>query len=35
MFWAPDAVPRMTLTIPRVSTASIRNASDAEYPDAG
>ena len=35
MFWAPDAVPRITLTRPRVSTASIRNASDAEYPDAG
>jgi hypothetical protein len=33
MFWAPDAVPRMTLTRPRVSMASIRNASNAEYPD--
>src|SRR5262249_8854604 len=35
MFCARDAVPRMTLPRPRVSTASIRNASDAEYPGAG
>src|SRR4029077_12465503 len=35
MFCAPDAVPRMTLTSPRVSTVSIRNASPAEKPGAG
>ena len=29
-FCAPDAVPRMTLTNPRVRTASIRNASHPE-----
>ena len=34
-FWAPEAVPRMTLTSPRVRTVSIRNASVEENPDAG
>ena len=29
-FWAPDAVPRMTLTSPNVRTVSIHNASIAE-----
>ena len=35
MLCAPDAVPRITLTNPSVSTDSIRNASNEEYPAAG
>ena len=35
MFCAPDAVPRITLMRPKVSTASIRNASVEVYPEAG
>ena len=31
----PEAVPRITLTSPIVSTASIRNAAPVEYPEAG
>jgi hypothetical protein len=35
MFCAPDAVPRITLTKPSVSTDSIKNASSEEEPNAG
>ena len=34
-FCAPDAVPRMTLTRPNVSTVSITNALTAVKPAAG
>ena len=34
-FWAPDAVPRITLTRPNVSTVSIQNASPLEKCAAG
>jgi len=34
-FCAPDAVPRITLTSPIVSSISIQNAASAVYPCAG
>jgi hypothetical protein len=34
-FWAPEAVPRITLTSPVVRMSSIQKAAMPEYPLAG
>jgi hypothetical protein len=34
MFCAPEAVPRITLTSPKVSSNTIQNPAPALYPDA-